>query len=129
MICKMNEKINHNRTKIITQKTINSGRPGTKKWVKEYGSDFVCMRYKIDPINKRKLKTIEIIVENKPWVKNDQKVPFNKIVGIKVKYGEVHIGRMVRSVGGKWNRKEKIWELPFGQVQALGLTNRIVTKK
>ena len=35
----------------------------------------------------------------------------------------------VKDAGGKWNPKEAVWELPYGQVVALGLTARIVTKR
>ena len=32
------------------------------------------------------------------------------------------------TAGGCWNRKEKLWQLPYGEVLALGLENRIVNK-
>jgi hypothetical protein len=34
--------------------------------------------------------------------------------------------QQVKSAGGKWNPREVVWELPYGQVVALGLTERIV---
>jgi len=52
----------------------------------------------------------------------------NKMMRLKVKYGDVHIGKMIRSVGGRWNRKDRVWELPYKEVLALGLEERIVTK-
>jgi len=43
-------------------------------------------------------------------------------------YGEVHIGKLIRSAGGRWNKKIKLWELPLSDVEALGLEDRIVKK-
>ena len=34
----------------------------------------------------------------------------------------------MKAAGGKWNPRGVVWELPYGQVVALGLTGRIVTK-
>ena len=45
-----------------------------------------------------------------------------------VAYGEVHVGKLKRAAGGRWNRKEKLWQLPYGEVLALGLEDRIVNK-
>ena len=53
-------------------------------------------------------------------------MPKNKLVMVQVKYGEIDLGRKVRSVGVKWDRSKRLWELPFEAVQALGLENRIV---
>ena len=45
---------------------------------------------------------------------------------VKVKYGEIDLGRKVRAAGGKWDKSKRLWELPIEAVQALGLENRIV---
>jgi len=108
-----------------TTKTIKAGKPGTEKWVKKYGESLVCVRYKYDPINRRKLKTVELIVENKPWIKNESRIPANKIVGIKVSYGEKNVGILVRKAGGEWNKEKRLWELPYMIAVNLGLEDRI----
>ena len=41
---------------------------------------------------------------------------------------ERDLRQQVKTAGGKWNSREVIWELPYGQVVALGLTSRIVSK-
>lgn len=41
---------------------------------------------------------------------------------------EREVRRHVKAVGGKWNPRQVVWELPYGHVAALGLTARIVTK-
>jgi hypothetical protein len=32
----------------------------------------------------------------------------------------------IKAAGGKWNPKEMVWEVPYGQVVDLGLVERIV---
>jgi len=73
-----------------------------------------------------KLKTVELIVEENPWDLNKDRIPANKLVGVKVRNGEIQTGRLVRSAGGKWNRARKLWELPYREAIALGLEKRIV---
>jgi hypothetical protein len=49
-------------------------------------------------------------------------------VTIHVAAQEREVRQQVKAAGGKWNPKEVVWELPYGQVVALGLRDRIVTK-
>jgi len=109
-----------------TQKTLAAGQPGTQKWIRKYGEALVCVRYKYDLQNKRKLKTVELIVEDEPWELDKGRIPANKIVNIKVQFGEIKLGRLVRGAGGIWNRKKKLWELPYCEAINLGLEDRIV---
>jgi hypothetical protein len=108
-----------------TAKTLIAGKPGTDKWVKKYGDALVCVRYKYDLQNGRKIKTVELIVENQPWNKNNSRIPANKIVGIRVKYGEINVARLVRNAGGVWNKAKKLWQLPYLEAMNLGLEDRI----
>jgi hypothetical protein len=50
----------------------------------------------------------------------------NKIIELKVNYEEAHLQKLIKSAGGRWNREKKLWELPYKDVVALGLENRIV---
>ncbi len=77
---------------------------------------------------KRKIKTVELIIDESPLTFNPSKIPMNKIMQLTVAYGEVHVGKLIRAAGGRLNRKEKLWQLPYGEVLALGLENRIVNK-
>ena len=53
-------------------------------------------------------------------------VPIDKIVGVKIRYGEVELGKKTRAAGGKWNQEKQVWELPYGKALNLGLADRIV---
>ena len=113
---------------MITRRTLYPGQSGTKRWLKKYGDKLVCVRYKYDSTKKRKFITAEIIVDENMWEPDPKRIPANKLIDIKVDYGEVHIGKLVREAGGRWNRTKKVWELAYKNVIDLGLENRIVTK-
>lgn len=111
---------------IITRKTLLSGQPGTKKWTAKYGRNLICVRYKYDTVRKVKIKTVELKVAEEPWEINSKRIPANKIVGIRVEYGEVQLGKTVRRAGGSWNRTRKLWEMKYQDVINLGLTDRMI---
>jgi len=45
---------------------------------------------------------------------------------LRVAYGEVSIGKLIKNSGGYWNKEEGYWELPYREVIALGLDNRVI---
>ena len=44
-------------------KSLQPGSPGTKKWLKQYGSRLVRARYRVNPKRNVRSTTVEIIVE------------------------------------------------------------------
>jgi hypothetical protein len=92
----------------------------------EYGEKLVCVRYRYDAANKRRIKTVELVIEEGPWQPRPPKIPSNQIMHLRIKYGEVALGRQVKAAGGKWNRESQVWELPYPEVLRLGLAERIV---
>ena len=59
------------------------------------------------------LYAAEVIEDEKFLRHSKRKLPRNKIVQITVGYGSSRIGKIVREADGKWNRKAKVWELPY----------------
>ena len=107
-------------------KKLLPGQPGTKKLLDKYGEKLVCVRYRYDDVRHKRVKTVELIEEEVTWHKNTTKIPRNKIVEIRINWGEVHLYKAVKSLGGRWNDTKKLWELPYGDVLDLGLKGRIV---
>ena len=108
------------------KRIVKPGHPGTKKLVEKYGDNLVCVRYRYDVTKKRKLKTIELIIEDKPWQPNREKIPLNKLMNIRILTNEYHLRIKVKAAGGTWDHKKQVWRLPYKQVLELGLSNRIV---
>ena len=112
----------------ITKKIL-PGMNGTKKLVETYRDNLVCVRYREDPERNLRLKTVELIVDTGPLVMNTSKVAANKVMHLRVNYGEADIGKAIKSAGGRWNREKGVWELPYKAVKALSLENRIVKEQ
>jgi len=75
-----------------------------------------------------KLKTVKLVVEDEPWQLDKDRTPANKLIGLQVFYGETSLGKPIRAVDGRWNRKKKLWELPYRGAVNLGLEERIVER-
>ena len=109
-----------------TEKTLSPGAPGTKKWMREYGNRLFRVRYRYDRNRKIKLKTVELIAEEKPCPVRKKRPSWNRIVKLRVQYGEIPIARMVKESRGVWNRNDKLWFLPYDAFKSLSLTHRIM---
>ncbi|MEJ5346981.1 MAG: hypothetical protein WHS83_18885 [Chloroflexus sp.] len=51
-----------------TRLKLKPGQRGTKKLQALYGDRLICVRYRYDIATGRRLKTIELIVDEKVWV-------------------------------------------------------------
>ena len=111
---------------MIIKRKLLPGAPGTKKLVEKYGDRLLCVRYRYDAAKGRRLTTVKLIEEEQAWQPNGTRIPANKIVKVKVAYGEIELGRALRQLGGTWNRAEKVWEIPYKHVVQLGLKERMV---
>ncbi len=105
---------------------IQPGKAGTKKYLEEYGEKLVCVRYIYDEEEQTKTKTIELVVEKRPWHKTSGKISESEIMHVRVNYRETELRKQIKSAGGKWNREEKVWELSYRDVKDLELTDRII---
>ena len=106
--------------------TLKPGQKGTKKLLKRYGDQLVCVRYRYDPQTKKRYKTVELIVEEVDWeIKSPLPDAKTKVL-IRVNWGETGVGIKVKQAGGVWDPEKKVWEIEYGQVERLGLTERIV---
>jgi hypothetical protein len=52
---------------IRTHLKLNPGQRGTKKLLAEYGDRLVCVRYRYNEAQKKRFKTVELIVEAIAW--------------------------------------------------------------
>lgn len=94
--------------------------------MKRYGDRLVCVRYRYDEEQHRRIKTVELIVEEEEWHPDSSRIPPNKRIGITAGYHEKALIKQIKSAGGRWNRAKQVWEVAYKEVVALGLTDRIV---
>ena len=108
------------------RRNLKPGQKGTKKLVDIYGDSLVCVRYRYDEKRKKRLKTVELVIDESDWKPQEKKsVTNNRIVGIRVELGETGLQSKVRNAGGKWDRNRKLWTIPYRKVEELGLEDRI----
>jgi hypothetical protein len=98
------------------------GQSGTKAYVAEYGDRLICVRYRYDIQRQRRYKTIEIIVEERPWA---PPLRPGSLVGVRIERTERALQQTVREAGGVWRHKEQLWALFYEEAMRLGLRHRI----
>jgi len=80
-------------------RTIKAGEPGSRRFLPQYGTDLVCVRYRKPASEDIVYTTIEIIVDRRDYEKNINHQAMNK---------------------------QKLWVLPYGLAVELGISNRVV---
>ena len=108
---------------------LKPGRKGTKQLLAQYGDRLVCVRYRHDAQQKKRFKTIELIVTEWAWEPPAPRLPADQIVALRIDFAEVALRERVKQAGGKWNPRQKVWELCYGHVVALNLEARIVEEE
>jgi hypothetical protein len=73
------------------------------------------------------LKTVEIVVEEKPW-QPSVRFRAEDIVSVPVNFVEKELRDRLKAVGGKWNAEEKVWHVPFGLIHGTEIEERILVK-
>ncbi|MGH7177494.1 MAG: hypothetical protein ACREJC_08960, partial [Tepidisphaeraceae bacterium] len=101
---------------------------GTKKLQARFGDKLVCVRYLYDTEKRRRLKTVELVVEEIAWKPRDRRPRrlARDLVGIRVDYHEGALRHAVRTAGGIWRPRQRLWELSWEGVRVLGLESRVV---
>jgi hypothetical protein len=114
------------REAMRTRLTLRPGDRGTKKLLERYGDRLLCVRYRYDGGSGRRIKTAEIIVDETEMEPAVAPVPPCGRRFISVGIDEWDIRDRVKRAGGRWHPAERAWSLPYGQIAALGLTDRLV---
>jgi hypothetical protein len=114
-----------------TRLTLKPGRPGTKRLVAEYGERLVCVRYRYDDENKRRCKTVELIVDEISWPPRPPAEPHlpDDEVRITVEPSEKALRDVILRLRGTWIPAQNTCRLPYELATLLNLTPRIVAGK
>ena len=120
------------RHKLPIRLTLAPGQRGTKKLAQKYGDNLVCVRYRYDEDEKRRYTTVEIEAAVVDWDRNPARpaptepAPRGRM-GVRIYYQETELRTQVKQIGGIWRPRQRLWEMTFAQICALGLEERIVT--
>ena len=109
-----------------TQTHLNPGQKGTKRLVEKYGGALICVRYRYDEKRGVRMKTVELVIEEKAW-KPSVRHQAEDIVSVIAAFSENAIRDRLKAAGGKWDPVKKIWHVIFGSIRGdIELENRIL---
>jgi hypothetical protein len=108
--------------------TLAPGQNGTKQLLKQFGDQLLCVRYRYDKLRQKRMKTVELIVDEQDWIPAVV-IPVDRKVALKIGFAETELREMVKSADGYWNPDQKAWMLSYKQVLRLGLERRVLDPK
>ena len=107
--------------------TVAPGQRGARKLLVQYGDRLVCVRCRYDAQRRKRLKTVELIVEEGAWEPPPSPPAGERLVPIRVAASELALRKQVKQAGGKWDSQRGVWVLCSAAVVELGLAARIVS--
>lgn len=106
-----------------TQTHLKPGQKGTKSLLEKYGDALVCVRYRYDAARGVRLKTVEIIVGEKPCKSAPHRD--EDIVPVVVAYTEKDLRDRLKMIGARWDANEKVWLVAYGKIRGTEFEERI----
>lgn len=111
-----------------TRVNLKPGQKGTKKLVDQYGDTLVCVRYRYDSKANKRYKTVEIIVSESEWAPPPAKYSEGELVPLKIGINETALQSQARAVGGRWDKDQQFWIVPYGCIAGTKLEKLIVVE-
>ena len=104
------------------------GQKGTKSLVAKYGDALLCVRYRYDRQSHTRLKTVELIVERKPWTPTAHHFMDDTLVPVRIGYGDKELRDQAKAAQGKWNPQAKAWYIEYGKIKGTTLEKLIISE-
>jgi hypothetical protein len=108
-----------------TRLTLKPGRAGTRDLFEKYGEQLVCVRYRYDDELGIRYKTVELIVDEKPWKPRTSQYRPTDVVHVKVEPRESQLRSALNLLGGRYDASSDTWLIAHAALSGLRLTHRI----
>ena len=108
-----------------TRLILKAGQKGTKKLSEKYGEALVCVRFRYDAKTRQRLKTIELIVETRPWDPPEPKHTAEELVPLIIKASNLTLRAEVKAAGGRWDPVRQVWYVKYGRIAGTKLEKHI----
>lgn len=108
-----------------TRLILKPGQRGTKRLTEKYGDTLVCVRFRYDPVTKKRLKTIELVIEKTDWEPPPEKLSADSLVAVKIEGYETELRKKIKSSGGTWKPEQKLWYVKYGNIKGTPLEKHI----
>ena len=102
-------------------KTLRPTDRGALALAQRYGSALICVRHRTDGKGKLRLTTIELLIDSTPI-----RPRTIKLVNVRTAPHERTLHAMIKTAGGLWDYKHRMWKLPRKVAALLNLNDRIV---
>ena len=66
-----------------------------------------------DEVQRKRLKTVELIVDEIDWEPRGTKMRGETLVGVRVDRQELDLRDRVKTAGGRWDPARRLWELRY----------------
>ena len=106
---------------------LKPGQKGTKSLVEKYGDALLCVRYRYDEKSGTRSKTVELIVEKKPWTPALPRFKDETLVPVRIEFDDMLLREQAKAAKGKWNPKERAWYIQFGRIKGTDLEKFIIS--
>jgi len=83
------------------------------------------VRYRYDEARGVRMKTVELVVEEKPWQPR-QRFHDDDMVPVLVSFSEKKLRDELKTFGGIWDAEDKLWYVPYGTIRGTALEKRIM---
>ncbi len=105
---------------------LKPGQKGTKSLVTRYGDALLCVRYRYDKQSRTRLKTVELIVERKPWLPTSKRFKNDTFVPVRIGFAEKALREQAKEARGKWNPEARAWYIQYGKIKGTELEKHII---
>lgn len=102
---------------------LKPGQDGTKRLVEKYGDTLLCVRYRFDEKREMKMKTVEIVVDERPLRK--PRFKDDDLVAVHVAFGEKEYRQQLREMKARWDGARKLWYVRYGLIRGTPLEERL----
>lgn len=112
---------------MLAKVELRPGQKGTKSLVEKYGDALLCVRYRYDEKNGVRLKTVELIVDRKPWKAPVPVFKDTELVPVQKGFTDRLLREQAKAAKGRWNPEERVWYIQFEKIKGTVLDKFIVS--
>jgi hypothetical protein len=102
---------------------LKPGQDGTKRLQAQYGDRLLCVRYRFDETRGVKIKTVELIVDERPLTK--PRFRDDDFVPVHVAFDEKELREQLRTLRARWDGERKLWYVRYGRIKGTSLEKRL----
>jgi len=114
----------YGRARVV--KRLSPTQPGALKLARRFGDALVCVRYRHDTEKRHRYTTVELVVDQAPIAR--RQASLDAIVVVRIPFGDTARQNQARTLGAKWDGRDRVWYMRRSTAKRLGLLKHIVEK-